>query len=74
MKVQIWKVLMLGLLELVSIHTSVVQNSSRSVNISERLDKDDDEILNILYEFLNISDGASVSPIGYGNSLDTLIH
>ena len=32
--------------------TSVVQNSSSSVNISEAFDKDDNEVLKILNEFL----------------------
>ena len=60
---------MLGLLKLVLFlrsasqpnqctYTSVVQNSSSSVNISEGLDEDDDEVLKILNEFLKTSDEA----------------
>ena len=54
--------------------TSVVQNSSRSVNISEGLDEDDNEVLKILNEFLNTSDEASVSPNVHRNRLDTFTH
>ena len=45
--------------------TSVVQNSSSSVNISVELEEDDNEVLKILIEFLNTSDEASVSPNVY---------
>ena len=54
--------------------TSVVQDSSNSVNISEGLDKDDNEVLKILNEFCNTSDEASVSPNKNRNRLDTFIH
>ena len=54
--------------------TSVVQNSSSSVNISEGLDEDDNEFLNILNQFLNISDEASVTSNVHRNSLDTFMH
>ena len=56
------------------VNTSVVQNSSSSVNISEGLDEDDNEVLKILNEFLNTSDEASVSPNVHRNRLDTFIH
>ena len=56
------------------IDTSVVQNSSSSVNISEGLDEDNNEVLKILNEFLNTSDEASVSLNEYRNRLDTFIH
>ena len=54
--------------------TSVVQNSSSSVNISVGLHEDDNEVLKILNEFLNTSDEASVSPNVHRNRLDTFIH
>ena len=54
--------------------TSVVQNSSSSVNISEGLDEDENEVLKILNEFLNTSDEASVSPNKHRNWLYTFIH
>ena len=54
--------------------TSVVQNSSSSVNMSVGLDEDDNEVLKILNEFLNTSDEASVSPNVHRNRLDTFIH
>ena len=53
---------------------SAVQNSSSSVNISEGLDEDDNEFLNILNQFLNISDEASVTSNVHRNSLDTFMH
>ena len=53
--------------------TYVVQNSSNSVNISERLEKDD-EFLKILNGFLNSLDEASVSPDVHRNRLDTFTH
>ena len=53
---------------------SAVQNSSSSVNISEGLDEDDNEFLNILNQFLNISDDASVTSHVNRNSLDTFMH
>ena len=54
--------------------TSVVQNSSSSVNISEGLDEDDNEVLKILNEFLNTLDEASVSPNVHRNRFGTFIH
>ena len=71
---------MLGLLKLVLFlrsasqpnqctYTSVVQNSSSIVNISEGLDEDDDEVLKILNEFLKTSDEASVSSNVHRNRL-----
>ena len=54
--------------------TSVVQNSSSSVNMSVGLNEDDNEVLKILNEFLNTSDEASVSPNAHRNRLDTFIH
>ena len=53
---------------------SAVQNSSSSVNISEGLDEDDNEFLNILNQFLNISDEASVTSNVHRNSLVTFMH
>ena len=53
--------------------TSVVQNSSISVNMSEGLDEDNNEIWKILNEFLNSSDETSVSPIEHRNKLDAFI-
>ena len=53
--------------------TSVVQNTSSRVNISEGLDEDDNDVLKILNEFLNTSDEASVSPNEHRNRLDTFI-
>ena len=53
---------------------SAVQNSSSSVNISEGLDEADNEVLNILNQFLNISDEASVTSNVHRNSLDTFMH
>ena len=54
--------------------TSVVENSSSSVNWSEGLDEDDNEVLNILNGFLNTSDEASGSPNEHRNRLDTFIN
>ena len=54
--------------------TYVVQNSSNSVNISERLEKDDNEFLKILNGFLNSLDEASASPNVHRNRLDTFTH
>ena len=54
--------------------TSVVQSSSSSVNISERFDKDDNDVLKILNEFLSTSDEASASPNEHRNRLDTFIN
>ena len=53
--------------------TSVVQNSSNNVNIAERLDKSDNEVLKIFNEFLTTLDEASVSPNVNRNRLDTFI-
>ena len=53
--------------------TSVVQNSSSSVNMSVGLE-DENEILKILNEFLNTSDEASVGPNVHRNRLDTFTH
>ena len=58
----------------VCIDTSVVQNSSNSVNISEGLGEDNNEVLKILNEIRNTSDEASVSPNENRNRLDTFIH
>ena len=55
-------------------NTSVVQNSSSRVTISWGLEEDDNEILNILNEFLNTLDETSISPQEHRNRLDTLIH
>ena len=54
--------------------TDIVQNSSSSVDMSEGLDEDDDEVLKILNEFLNTLDEASFSPNVHRNRLDTFIH
>ena len=53
---------------------SVAQNSSSSVNISEGLDEDDNEVSKILNEFLDTLDEASVSPNEHRNRLDTFIN
>ena len=53
--------------------TSVVQNSSSSVNIYEGLDEDDKEVLKILNEFFSTLDEALVSPNEHRNRLDTFL-
>ena len=53
--------------------TCVEQNPSSSVNMSEGLDEDNNEILETLNEFPNTSDETSVSPIEHRNKLDTFI-
>ena len=57
-----------------NICTSVTQNSSSNVKISEGLDEDDKKILNILNGFLNTLDEASVSLQEHRNTLDFFIH
>ena len=57
-----------------NICTSVAQNSSSNVNISEGLGEGDKKILNILNGFLNTLDEASVSLPEQRNTLDTFIH
>ena len=54
--------------------TSVVQNSSSSVNISEGLKEDDNEVFKILHEFFSTSDEALVNPNEHRNRFDTFIN
>ena len=54
--------------------TSIVQNSSTSVNISEGLVEDGNEVLKILNEFLSTSDEASGSPNEHRNRLNSFIN
>ena len=50
-----------------------MQNSSNSANMSEGLDEDYNEILNILNELLRTLDEISLSRNEHGKRLDTLI-